>query len=616
MHRLRRFGVAFGAGWFSGRSAVVAGARSAAAAPAASKERPARTTRRILLGLFVPCLLLTGCSGRPDDVDHTTSTRGADPLRDVGPPPGSFATQWRVAGPGDENSTYRLAGGNVVTVTKTAVRANDARTGKPTWHYGEPGRRLVGAAFTDDAVVLSFISDDTEPEPHLVGLDAGTGRLLWENGKQWSLTQGGDDSVADDRIADSGDGIVPVVDSAVGDVRRLGIDARTGEERWQIQARDVVDADCRPKDESAPARSDGAAVIPALLPCDTGPTPSQPLLVAIDAATGDPLWTRKSRLSSPAFALARGGLVLHTERCDRPGELVDRTGRRILAVGADVLCDAQLFVTGGHAALVHDAGGSDERVPRITLVDIRSGRTRTVADPADGSEDYLSAGERLYALQDPMTPSGLGSLLPAGLVTVDVATGRAVRAPLPYPGEEFRRDNLLRTTVRLVGVGGRRIVTVSHRTRGSKAKGTILRSHVSTGTRAPVELGGVSPKDWPDACRLLSGVRRRADDTSSTRRWATTLEIGRATVENPVCNRYDTDLRVVWVARTDKEAATTFGESVDSTVGADQERRTYTGERLLRVGRVIVSVDLEPDSDYDADVVARAVVRNARAHAS
>lgn len=58
MHRLRRCGAAIGAVRFAGRSAVVAGARSAAAAPAASPERPARTAGRMLAGLLVVGLLV------------------------------------------------------------------------------------------------------------------------------------------------------------------------------------------------------------------------------------------------------------------------------------------------------------------------------------------------------------------------------------------------------------------------------------------------------------------------------------------------------------------------------------------------------------------------------
>ena len=163
-----------------------------------------------------------------------------EPLADRGPALGTYQQEWRVTAEfGKERATYRVAGGNLVMATETGVYAHDARTGRPSWHYREPGRTLRGLAESDGAIVLStarLVPDNGSEDvtdPHVVGLDAATGEQLWEATEDWEILAG--DIRAPSAPLTWGDAAAGVVLVSVKpSSERAGVKARTGEKVWQV----------------------------------------------------------------------------------------------------------------------------------------------------------------------------------------------------------------------------------------------------------------------------------------------------------------------------------------------------------------------------------------------
>jgi outer membrane protein assembly factor BamB len=269
-----------------------------------------------LLTVLVTGVLLAGC-GLNVDVDRTEAESPPKPLADRGPAPGTYKQAWQVAASsGKRPASYRLVAGNLLAATKTGVYAHDAHTGKPTWHYSEPGRQVWSIAESDGAIVVHTYENVHEDgsdhirDEHLVGVDAGTGEELWESTKEWSILTGGrTGSNTPPTWGDAADGVVSV--QAESPFERAGVEARTGKKLWQVSDHDVAEA-CTDKTGTA---STGPILVTPLscgMPDD--------VIVALDARSGELRWRR---------ALAAGAAgEQHAERPD------DHAGRRD-AVGRD-----------------------------------------------------------------------------------------------------------------------------------------------------------------------------------------------------------------------------------------------------------------------------------------
>lgn len=586
--------------------------------------RDGRRLRRVAAALVVLCVgwlavdAAVSYATRPRIGVERSTVRSPGSMPPDGPPAGTFARDWRRPVPSGQElgpATF-LVGAHVVALTSDRagaydrLRAYDARSGEPSWHYREPGRTIAGLAATDGAIVVETNGD---LGGRLVGLDAATGRRLWESPGDWRLTQGGDESTSSDMLGDAAAGIVPVV--AADEPERLGVDARTGVKRWKSRLYRRFHEDCAPTRDPVKARGTrSGAVLLAVPSSDTAGEPAPCGVVTLDAATGETLWTRPlpfgvtATAASGAVLMETGGSRAMDWEDGRP-TVLGRDGRPLFRLGpGGCVGGCRLFAAAGRVVLQYEARSE----PRLAVIDLRDGRTRTHAVPSGHSSDevsFASDGARVYAHADVLasdTEVGGTAPLPAGLAIFDVARNTWELSPLTYTQQLPDAEGTPRADPVLFGVAGGRLFTVTPP--AQLGEPWTLSSHVSTGTRAPTELGGVPARDWPDACALLRSVRledweARADEPDPP------LRIGRSTVARPSCARGETEVHVLWVAATAREADALL-DGAASEIGADEE---YThgrsdNRRIVRVGRTIVLV-----RDYETrESTVRAVVRELR----
>ena len=125
----------------------------------------------------------------------------------------------------------------------------------------------------------------------------------------------------------------------------------------------------------------------------------------------------------------------------------------------------------------------------------------------------------------------------------------------------------------------------------------------------PAALGGVSPADWPDACRLVPGAKAMDRPRAVT--------IGTTTLHDVACTvpvRAITTLETAWVAASPEQAHALLAEPKAAARphvdGADETFSGGSSEYLLiRVGRSIVRIGNldERDRIQVAATVARAL---------
>lgn len=554
-----------------------------------------------------------GCSNGPDldiEVQHRTSTPAAKPLSATGPPAGAYEREWRTQISYENGApTYHLIDGQLVLVTDEGFDAYDARTGKPSWRYREPGRQIDGFAATDGALVAGFrAAGDAITERHTVGLDTGTGELLWENTEEdWDLTYDGSGSLSTPtQPADAAAGIVVL--GRDSDKERLGIQARTGDERWTVHQDDFADADCAPAKGSADRRNAGGDVVPFHFTCENpdfaGGTVQQ-LLAVLDAESGELLWSRRADTGNGVPRIrSEGPVTLLVPAGGQTPELIGRDGETLFAPAAECRSDCELYTTGGLAILRYRTAADGDM---LASVDPGTGKTRTmrVRPPEPDRDSFHPADGRLYWSS---LVHGDG-LLPAELAVADVAGNRIERTPLPFPSPVTVQGAGGETGI---AVGGERLFTV-RTTAGSDANDgpydAVLASYVSAGTDRPVELGGVAPEDWPDPCDLVATPPDPSYDSDRPPDPGEPLELGAVTIPRVSCGRYLMTVQVGWVAKTEPEAAELFPGGRSSKVGADEERRIDDPTWMYRVGRVIVFVR----TYEDREAAAERVIANLRA---
>lgn len=560
----------------------------------------------VALGLLVTATV--GCSHDLHvRVDHTT-TRAAKPLADAGPPAGSYRRLWQIPVPhADYQTSYQLIGGHIVVVTSTGIDTYDVQTGKPGWHYREPGRQLIGFATAAGVLVIRSSAGDSElSDVHMVGIDTATGSLLWDTTKNWFFSHDGnfDEDPGRQHVSRPGDAAGGVVFVGSDEGERLGIDARTGKKRWKTTRSDVANGDCTPKPADNVA-DDRRALGSVVFPCKNG----RAVTAALDPDNGAVAWSRASS-SGNATAVTSGAVTLYQ---DRSVQLVGPDGRTIRTAPDACAVECKVFATGGKVVLA----AITNQARTFTVVDPRGGPTTTFTDTTIGTRGdelgYAAAGGRVYVGSDVL--AGLPELapaprlLPAGLSVLDVAGGRLEHAPLPEPATGLRSYESKSDATSWLGAADRHLFLAAPRADTSRV---ILTAYGIERTAQPTELGGISPNQWPNACQLLRGIPTGG---LAVRLWpGDPVLIGDVRIREASCVApvSSTAVAVLWVAASEREAADLFVGGRPSTVGADEEG-TELGSTILRVGRVIIAVATD---DRHPAVVLKTVVQNLRRRTS
>lgn len=513
-------------------------------------------------------------------VDHSTAAPVAA-LADTGPVPGSVTESWHVdlpLGSMAKPEPPRLVNGQLVVASSRGLDVFDASTGKERWHYREPGRGFRGYAATAGVLVaMTDQPDDPENESlrRRVGLDAGTGRILWTSrDKGVPFTTGEFSDVV------AGGGVVPMKKVEYGD-DLFGVDARSGHTRW---TRDHVGGRGCETNE-LPLRGTDGSLLLFTVTCH-----GRDRILALDPATGRKRW-RKDVVPPPGEDVlgtsVSGGMALI--QYETGYSIVAADGRE-LAGGGGIACylECRLRTTAGHAVVLPTDGGLGVSAKRhVLIVDTRTGRT-TVSDIGEAYSALTVAGGRVYGLHQHVFTTFMARLLPSGLDVIDPATGAVQPRPLPFatsvsdeePGEP---------AVDWMAVAGGRLYT--RRVLDETARVT---AYTTTKPGGPAGLGGVRATDWPDACHIAPGFK--ADDHPST--VDRTATIGSTTLRNVGCIVGDgiTTVGVAWVAVSPEQAhalltmpATARKAHVD---GADEAYSVSDSSDLwIRVGRYVIRVN-------------------------
>lgn len=535
--------------------------------------------RAVLAGLAT--LLAAACTDDGEVRTARATARTAAPaLADAGPLVGTLAESWhqdtRPPGdtPGDPAVSRRLIAGQLVVATGAGVAAYDASTGRPRWHYREPGRRITGWAATAGSLVL--LTDDQNLDrrgSRWTGLTAATGAVEWsEHAPGYPLPGDGLNVVA-------GQGVLPLISPDAPDELRA-VDARTGRVRW---IRPVAEHGCRtPLIDQIGAEDTDGSVFALREVCGT-----RVRALAVGAA-GAVRWARD--LDRRGVAVARDGITLLDETSGvtivaADGHVVARDRRR---------CDAPC-----RFAVAHDHAVATSATRALTA-DLLSGRveTRSLAAPyqALAVADGMVYGVRGRLGEGPVR------LLPAALDVIDPATGTVRTGPAPFalaagPDDAGQRD------VSWVAVAGGRLY--AGRTRGGRFRTT---AYATTRPGLPAELGGVRAADWPDACAVAPGYHADAASADGP------VTVGTVTLHDLGCayrlaDGSLADLGVAWVAPTPDDAHRLL--TIDQparTVPVDGADEAYVLRTVLwfRAGRYVLRIG---QSGLEAQALASAAAK-------
>ncbi|WP_433337731.1 PQQ-binding-like beta-propeller repeat protein [Spirillospora sp. CA-294931] len=508
--------------------------------------------------------------------DHTTAVGAAAPMPDSPPGKGVLERAWSLDLSGEPKTGTRIAvaGGQLFVPSSRGLNVHDARTGQERWHYRERGRQLRGYAVTGGAVVLQTTTPGSS-EDRLVGLDAATGRRLW-NGKG-NLTV--EDMTAYGVLASGG---VVLAERSVGrDMATVvdGLDARTGKSRWNRP----LGTGCVTFPSGVRVRSD-ASVLVLVASCG-----STARIRALDPATGRVLWDRGA--AAQASVSVRGGLTAITSGRTH---VLDRAGRDVAT--DDCASDCEFTVAGGRPIV---ARPETDGGPVLTGYDPGTGRRlwrRTV--PTPGPARLAAAGGRLQLLTDSWSENRLGPPQPAALRSVDPATGEDEhQAALPWLTSRVF-SALGAGKIHSIVVTGERVFAVAS---GRDGKFRAFSYAASPAAGGPEELGGVPVADWPDACALGPSGMRAEPEGSAT--------VGTLKLRNVRCAYFDagtmTTVSIVWVAPTPEKARELLvvekGKGASESLGDEGHSfSAATGwqgrpETVVRVGRHIVHFDRAGD---------------------
>src|SRR5918992_2021024 len=272
------------------------------------------------------------CTPSDRDGPGRSASGAPQPLADAGPRPGALRPVWHLDGrkrPASASPvTFDLAGGRLLVKTGDRITLHDARTGAARWHYTEPGLQVGAHAATRATLVVAMRTATSTS--HLVGLDAGDGRRLWE---RKDVSPGRTD------VIPAGAGVVAVIEKA-GEV--VGIDASTGRERWTWEGDPALDCRLGLPWLSGPNPVDGVILVrESCYPGDAAVDPARSIR-ALDPATGRSLWRRPAPAESNVRAESRRGVtMLRTGSWGTEGvAILGRDGRELLKQGRVPRCPA------------------------------------------------------------------------------------------------------------------------------------------------------------------------------------------------------------------------------------------------------------------------------------
>ncbi|ASR37874.1 hypothetical protein BAY61_25920 [Prauserella marina] len=574
--------------------------------------RPARRPiRGIAVMLFIALFLVTGGTNLAQPVVWTEQTVLDDappPLAEQGPAAGEFTEAWRTSLTLPESARFALAGSNIVTGTQDEVFALDARTGEPTWRYREPERKIGSWATTSGTVVIGSSGKAGKHElNHLVGLDAETGRILWEQDNSSSIDPQDMNFGGSVILGGEATNNVIVVDD--GDSRKRGIEARTGETLWSLSADDLPD-DC------------------VLSPNDMWEFSGKPLMLTIDcpegddarsrygavaAASGKPLWL--SDKNDTDFFAMRNGLGVRVGP-GRPPVLLGRDGDELFTASeAKSRCPCAVL-EGEDSILLGYRSADDKGTSTVgRIVEIGpEGHVNPVAELPEFQpfQLYTATDERMYSVAavrpDLSEQPYLPVAAPLLLTTID-KNGDVEHSTLPTAIAGY-------TEQKWFAAAGDQVFLATLNNDGGE---TIVHSYSRTGEADPAAPGGIDFAAWPDACALLSGIPERGPYPPPGQE----VSVGDVVLPPTTCVgsaelRHVVTLDVVWVARSEDEAAkllTDVGADIGFGSGqeADQEYDDGTGKVLLRAGAVIVAVTVDDVIDEAGrESILRDVVTNLR----
>jgi outer membrane protein assembly factor BamB len=223
-------------------------------------------------------------------VEATTAER-VDPAG-VPDPPGavSWTSTWPI-----ELLNERLpdpvevvaAGAGVVVASGDRVVALDGSTGAERWHYRRAGTRIFGlTASPDGRTVVADIDAGGEERSsgELFAFDANTGEVRWSRPSEWG-------AAATDHVL-----VVARLDSSL-----VGVDLGSGEELWDW----APPAGC--EDNGAGHRSPDAVLVPVV--CRDRAGAESATLIGIDDRTGTERWRYTAPGVTGSYALSDAELT-------------------------------------------------------------------------------------------------------------------------------------------------------------------------------------------------------------------------------------------------------------------------------------------------------------------
>lgn len=345
---------------------------------------------------------LAGCTSAPTasrqlDASEATPTSswpqfGADPRNTghganvAGPGPSGAQLAWRYDAGTPTMNTSPVVGEGIVYVPGSGdpglIHAIDIKTGDQIWEFDPAGYATSALALADETLYVGTWGK------HFYAIDAATGDPRWseEIGHRFGSSSPvvGDGTVY---VGTRGDG--PLVVSGTEEEKFeacafLALDTDSGDVQWEY--RDFGERD---NIESSPAVADGRVYFGG-----------EHALYALDAATGEEVWTRAIPThpqSSPAvvdgvvyYGATAGG---ESETPAKVWALDATTGETLWTAGIDdeslrtspAVADGTVYVAASSRRVCLDAGGSDERCSGVTrgqlyALDAASGERRWTAD--------------------------------------------------------------------------------------------------------------------------------------------------------------------------------------------------------------------------------------------
>ncbi|MEU3273360.1 PQQ-binding-like beta-propeller repeat protein [Saccharomonospora sp. NPDC006951] len=572
-----------------------------------------RPFRGIAVTLFCALFLVTGGTNLAQPVVRTEQTvldEAPPPLAEEGPAAGAFTEAWRTSLTLPESARFALAGANVVTGTQDEVFALDARTGELTWRYREPERRIGYWTATPDTVVVGSTGKAGKHElNHLVGLDAATGKLLWEKHDSWSIDPQ-DESFGGAPIL-GGEATNNVIVVNEGESIKRGIEATTGETLWSLSAGDLPDECTLRANDVWEFSGDQLIVTIACPEADD----SRSRYGAVAAESGKPLWF--SDKGDGDFVAMRGGFGIRVGPNQSPVILGRDGGELFTAAEAESRCPCAV-VEGSEGTLLGYRSAADDGTSAVgRVVTIGPGGHAEPVATLPGFRPfqlYTATNERLYSVSATRPDLSDEPYLPVAaplLLTTITGNGDVEHSTLPTAIPGF-------TERKWFAAAGDQVFLATLHNDGNDGGETVVRSFSRTGDAAvPGGVDAVDAGTWPDACTLLSGLPQSRPDQPPGEE----VRVGDVTLPPTSCvgsaERPDVvNLDVVWVASTEDEAAkllTDIGAGKDTAFGADQEHDDGKGTVVLRAGSVIVTVTVEDIvGEAQREDILRDVVTNLR----